>query len=256
MRATFYGRLATHSYDVGDNPPDIIALYLAAWEARGRPNPVLEPMCGTGLNLIPFLRAGADCDGVDVSPFMLERCRDHLLEAGLTCRLYEQDVVTFQGDRAYRFIFVPGGSFAMIIDHDAVRTCVKHIWNALAPGGWFLFDVRTPHQIDTFGTHEQIVQGFQELPDGSLIFSTGQWQHHEHGTLIRHLVKHEYFPNRTLHSAEVFDYRERLYTQADMQMLLTQAGFHHIEFRKAYDLNQLPAPEEGFVVIAQKDVKQ
>ncbi len=32
--------------------------------AEGKPMPVLEPMCGTGLNLLPFLEAGADIDGL------------------------------------------------------------------------------------------------------------------------------------------------------------------------------------------------
>lgn len=64
-------------------------LYLEQWQQLGRPSPVLEPMCGTGLNLLPFLEAGSDIDGLDASPFMLALCREKGTTKGLTCALYE-----------------------------------------------------------------------------------------------------------------------------------------------------------------------
>jgi SAM-dependent methyltransferase len=189
MQPSFYGRLMTHAYDIGANPPEIMALYLALWEAYGRPQPVLEPMCGTGLNLIPFLQAGAQCDGMDNSPFMLERCRRHLAAAGLTCTVYEQDITTCHVEQRYRFIFIPGGSFGLMTNTGHAQTALRQLAQALEPGGWLVFDVRTPAQIRTFGAHGQVDHRLQSYPDGSTIFSTGLWEHLEGGQIIRQWVK-------------------------------------------------------------------
>ena len=54
MVSSFYGPVEAQSYDTDDNPHEIIQFYLAEWARLGKPSPVLEPMCGTGLNLIPF----------------------------------------------------------------------------------------------------------------------------------------------------------------------------------------------------------
>jgi SAM-dependent methyltransferase len=189
MQPSFYGRLMTHAYDIGANPPEIMALYLALWEAYGRPQPVLEPMCGTGLNLIPFLQAGAQCDGMDNSPFMLERCRRHLAAAGLTCTVYEQDITTCHVDQRYRFIFIPGGSFGLMTSTGHAQTALRQLAQALEPGGWLVFDVRTPTQMRMFGAHGQVDHRLESYPDGSTIFSTGLWEHLEGGQIIRQWVK-------------------------------------------------------------------
>jgi hypothetical protein len=53
MKQSFYGSIYAFDYDVGTTTP-YTPFYLEEWERVGRPSPVLEPMCGTGLNLAPF----------------------------------------------------------------------------------------------------------------------------------------------------------------------------------------------------------
>ena len=43
----------------------------------------LDVACGTGRLLVPYLRAGLDVDGCDVSPDMVELCRDKAEREGL-----------------------------------------------------------------------------------------------------------------------------------------------------------------------------
>ena len=68
MKQSFYGSLRAQGYDIGTDQSEIVGFYLEHWARLGRPGPVLEPMCGTGLNLIPFLNSGAECSGIDSSP--------------------------------------------------------------------------------------------------------------------------------------------------------------------------------------------
>ena len=80
MNPSFYGKLYAQGYEIGTEESHIVAFYLRQWERLGKPAPVLEPMCGTGLKLIPFLQAGAHCDGLDASAHMLSECQGVLLQ--------------------------------------------------------------------------------------------------------------------------------------------------------------------------------
>ena len=64
---SYYGKLYAQSYEIGTEETHITNFYISKWEQLGKPGPVLEPMCGTGLKLIPFLQAGATGDGLDAS---------------------------------------------------------------------------------------------------------------------------------------------------------------------------------------------
>ena len=51
-----------------------IAYFQGLIERYGQP--ALDVACGTGRLLLPYLRAGLDVDGCDISPDMLTRCRE------------------------------------------------------------------------------------------------------------------------------------------------------------------------------------
>ena len=57
-------------------------------------HPALDAGCGTGRLLIPFLRAGLDVDGCDVSGDMLAYCKQAAEREGLSPRLYRQELHT------------------------------------------------------------------------------------------------------------------------------------------------------------------
>ncbi len=105
MEENTYGSLSTEAYDIiyAEPPPDALEFFLRHLESADEP--VLEPMCGSGRFLIPFLEHGIDIDGVDVSRHMLRKCfqrcvsRYDLLEEGraprtevetIELRLYER----------------------------------------------------------------------------------------------------------------------------------------------------------------------
>ena len=67
-----YGLMARYWAENNTTGPEI-AYYQQQIEKLGQP--VLDAGCGTGRLLIPFLRAGLDVDGVDVSGDMLAYCK-------------------------------------------------------------------------------------------------------------------------------------------------------------------------------------
>ena len=90
MGENAWGSLSTEAYDIifADAPTDALEFYLRRLD--NPKEPVLEPMCGSGRFLIPFLEHGVDIDGIDASRPMLQRCRQRCEMKGLTPILYEQ----------------------------------------------------------------------------------------------------------------------------------------------------------------------
>ena len=124
MPSNFYNQIHAESYDAGDQRQPLLAFYLRQWEQAGQPSPLLEPMCGTGFFLIPFLEAGADIDGLDSSPHMLAICQAKCAEKELSPRLYEQLLEDMSLPRKYGFMFIPDRSLAQIYDKEAAHECL------------------------------------------------------------------------------------------------------------------------------------
>ncbi len=127
-----YGRLR----DGADNE-----FYLR--QALESPGPVLEIGCGTGRLLCAALDRGADVEGVDLSPSMIERLKSKLgPEHGQ--RLHLADAVRLRLDRRYALILAP---FRMLSHVEAVEDqllLLDGVHQHLLPGGRFIFDVYVP----------------------------------------------------------------------------------------------------------------
>src|SRR5215212_9455797 len=115
MQLSTYGKLRSALYAADDEAPaTTLQFYLDGYAKTG--GPALEPMCGTGRFLIPFLERGIDIDGVDASPHMLQACREHGEAKGLKPQLYEQLVQEIDLPRRYGYIFMPDSQFALLYD--------------------------------------------------------------------------------------------------------------------------------------------
>lgn len=251
MSRSFYGKIRAQGYDIGTDIQEIVDFYLAQWEKLGRPQPVLEPMCGTGLMLIPFLQAGADIDGSDLSPHMLAMCRQKLDSQGLDADLYEQPLETMALPGQYNFIFISDGSFGHITNKTSAQASLRRIWEHLFPGGWFIVDVKQRSQLSLFGQPGQADFEVEDHPDGATIFTTSVWGDIVDGCVIRNWNKYERYVEGKLTDIEIFDYRERLYERSEFEEMLTTAGFAGIIATKTYE-NVEPVENKGMVFICQR----
>jgi ubiquinone/menaquinone biosynthesis C-methylase UbiE len=252
MKPSYYGPLRAQGYDIGTDVSEIMAFYVDHWKRLGRPAPLIELMCGTGLNMVWYLREGAECDGLDASGHMLDVCRRRLDELGFQSNLYEQDLESMNLSRRYEFMFIPGGSFGHIYDKSIALDCLCRMHEQLKPGGWLVLDVRPPAYMTHFGKDDEVDYDLDEYEDGATIFTAGYWQHIEQGRVIRKWNKKERFVNDVLQETEVFDYRERMYEETELRGMLEQAGFNEIQVTKAYEQDTMPSEGDGIVFTSRK----
>ena len=106
--------------------------------------PALDLACGTGRLLLPFLRAGLDVDGCDISPDMLALCGEAAEREGLRPHLYAQAMHELELPRRYRTIFVCGG-FGLGSSREQDAEALRRIHVHLEPGGMLVLDNEVPY---------------------------------------------------------------------------------------------------------------
>ena len=106
--------------------------------------PALDAGCGTGRLLLPWLRAGYDVDGCDVSVDMIARCRDQAHREGLDPNLFVQPLHKLVAPRRYRTI-VACGVFGLGSTREQDREALRRLHDALEPGGTLLLDNEMPY---------------------------------------------------------------------------------------------------------------
>ena len=252
MKPSFYGPIRAQGYDIGTDVSSIMTFYVEHWKRLGCPEPLIEPMCGTGLNMVWYLQEGAVCDGLDASSYMLDKCRKRLQDLGFQSRLYEQNLEDLTLERPYGFMFIPGGSFGHVYDKSIATACLKRMYEHLQIGGWLVVDARQPSYMSNFGQDGEVDFDLDEYEDGATIFTTGVWQHIENGRVIRKWNKMERYVDDVLIETEVFDYRERMYDEAELRGMLEAAGFSEIRVTKSYEHDVVPSSEDGIVFSCQK----
>jgi SAM-dependent methyltransferase len=101
----------------------------------------LDVGCGTCRLLLRYLEVGYDVEGVDVSSEMLAICREKAAKRGLKPILYRQSLHALELPRQYKTIFIPGGTFVLLIDREQAWEALRHIYEHLEPDGTFVFSL-------------------------------------------------------------------------------------------------------------------
>ena len=106
--------------------------------------PALDLACGAGRLLIPFLRAGLDVDGCDLSEDMLGHCAARAEEEGLNARLSVQRMSELDLPRRYKTILICE-SFGVGTTRSEDLAALHRIRDHLVPGGTLTLDIELPN---------------------------------------------------------------------------------------------------------------
>ena len=140
-RTWHYGVIARYWAEFNTGGPEIE--YFRRFVEKGD-GPALDAACGTGRLLIPWLHAGLDVDGVDVSEDMLALCRERAEREGLHPALYAQSMHQLDLPRRYRTIVVCGG-LGVGSNRANDQRALERFHAHLEPGGTLVFDNEVPY---------------------------------------------------------------------------------------------------------------
>lgn len=89
--------------------------------------------------------------GFDASGYMLEVLHAKAKPKNLGPKAWKGFVEDLKRREKYNLIFIPSGSFCLIIDPVQVEESLKAIYNHLADCGIFLFEAETLHAVPQAG---------------------------------------------------------------------------------------------------------
>ena len=226
----------------------------AFYERRLRANGgrALEVACGTGRLLLPLARDGLQVEGLDTSRDMLDRLRAKGRAMNLTPVAYQLPMQDFDLPQRYRTVFVPAGTFQILVDEAEIRAALAAFHRALEPGGEVLIPVGASADDD------QPITDWRERRNVHLAEQDAQVVVHERtqfgpaGDIVHWHLRWEVA--RAGQPKEVFfrHHRLRRYRSDELRTLLEAAGSVGIAVRRGYTGPQSSDPADDLVYSARR----
>jgi hypothetical protein len=200
-------------------------------------------MCGTGRFLIPLLEHGFNVHGFDASDHMLQSLHAKAKAKNLEPTLWKGFVEDLKRPEKYNLIFIPSGSFCLMIDLVAVKTALKTIYDHLSDDGIFLFEAET----------------LQAVPQESIWRGSVWPKANGQKIILSHLAtlqddicisfcKYELIEAGKIIHTEIEELKVRIYKQDQLIEMLKVVGFKQIRTLKAFDHSLPPADQDESIV--------
>ena len=137
-------------------------------QVKGR---TLELACGTGRVLIPTAQSGSDVTGLDLSPFMLAKCREKLTkqteDIQKRVKLIEGNMTDFSLGEKFSLITMPFRPFQHLMTVAEQKACLNCAGLHLKPQGLLVFDLFHPSPTRLL-PNPGAMQEREDFPDMSL----------------------------------------------------------------------------------------
>lgn len=225
--------------------------------------PALDVACGTGRLLLPYLRAGLDVDGCDISLDMLALCRERAQREGLSPRLHEQAMHELDLPRTYKTIYICG-SFGLGGDRqqdiEALRRCYRH----LDPGGALVLDDHLPYAHRSWKywlkeNRDDLPEPWPHSGDRRLAADGAEYELRARivgldslEQLVTSEIRVGLWRNGQLVVEEEHNLQSHSYFKNELLMMLEKAGFGDVKVQGDYTEAEATAEHDILVFIATK----
>jgi len=164
-----YQGIAARVYDaVWDGEYDDLPFY--SWLLGPPFGRLLELGCGTGRILLPLAREGWRCEGVDISPDMLEICGRKAEEDNLPVELHHQRIERLNLAKRFDRIIIPGFTFQHLTDLPTARRALRRIREHLKARGRLILSLFHPWEsLKNGGERSWKLRSSTTLEDGNRV---------------------------------------------------------------------------------------
>ena len=256
-----YGLVAQWWAEFNTTGPKI-AYFQKCIERYGQP--ALDVACGTGRLLVPYLQAGLDVDGCDISSDMLTLCQAKAAREGFTPQLYSQAMHELDLPRTYKTIFACG-SFGLGGERLHDKEALRRLYQYLEPGGVLVFDHHLAYKNATAWQY-WVTEKRKQLPKAWS--ASGERRRASDGTeyemrmrlvdidpleqLMTLQIRIEAWREGQLIAEEENILKERLYFKNELLLMLEQTGFRDVGVYGDYTETEATAEHAILVCMAKK----
>ncbi|EJQ51204.1 Uncharacterized protein BWINRASL_02428 [Bacillus mycoides] len=229
---TYYGELCTKIYESDKSMAAGKELDFYLSFAKDKNIKVLEPMCGNGRMLIPFMQNGVDIEGFDLSEDMLKMCKEKAEQLNLKPVVSQERIEKFHGNKKYDLIMIPIGSFSLLPDN-LVDISLQNMKYNLKKNGKLLLTVvqagsETEQILDWMETNRKEI-------NKELIVEYRKVSYDEAQKLLNIKLKYEVIHDEKIAETEIMDFPIRLYDLKEFENILIANGFSQIVVHEIKD---------------------
>lgn len=226
-------------------------------KAGGR---TLELGCGTGRVLIPTAAAGCEITGLDLSPYMLEKCRVKLAkesrEARLRTKLVRGNMTGFKTGKTYKLITIPFRPFQHLIKVKDQKDCLDCIRHHLAANGLLVFDIFNPNPArlvpnSRYSKEKEDIPE-TELPDGRKLSRASRmagWHREQQYNDIELIYYVTHPSGKTQRLVQAFPMR--YYYRYELEHLLELSGFRVVDLFGNFDRSAFTPDSPEMIFVAE-----
>ncbi|MES9698034.1 class I SAM-dependent methyltransferase [Bacillus sp. JJ927] len=229
---TYYGDLCTKIYESDKSIAAGKELEFYLSFIKDKNIKVLEPMCGNGRILIPFIQNGVDIEGFDISEDMLKVCKEKAEKLNLKPVVSQGRIEEFHTDKKYDLIMIPIGSFSLLPD-SLVENSLQNMKNNLKENGKLLLTVvqggsETEQILDWIETNRKEI-------NNELIVEYRKVSYDKVQKLLNIKLKYEVIHDEKIAETEIMDFPIRLYDLKEFENILIANGFSQIVVHEIKD---------------------
>ena len=222
LKQNYYGSLCTEMYEILHDkaPQDELNFYLF-YAKKGMK--ILEPLCGSGRFLVPFLERGFDISGIDLSEEMLAKLR----EKAPLAKVLQGDITEYTTDERYDYIFISSGSVSLFTDIELCKQILYKLRGLLAPKGKFVFAVDTVANRCEDDEEYKSAVSVKTKEGFDLILKSKNYYDEESQTQFSPGIYELYYNDELLQS-EPMQFQTHLYKFNEMEGYLREIGFSRV----------------------------
>ena len=229
MEKVYYGALCTEVYESDKSVAydKELAFYLSFADKTMK---VLEPMCGNGRMLLPFMQAGINIDGFDMSDEMLRMCKEKGRKLSLEPNVEINKIEDFHTDKKYDLVMIPIGSFSLL-PNNLVDRSLQNMKSVLQSDGRLLITiVTTPSEVEEIP--EWVKTNEIEMGQGRIL--EYRKVHFQNKELFIQL-KYESLRNGQVVKTELMDFPIQVYELGEFEQVLKKNGFKEVVIHTVED---------------------
>jgi SAM-dependent methyltransferase len=228
----YYGELCTKVYESDKSIAGEKEMEFYLSFVKDKTMKVLEPMCGNGRMLIPFMEKGVDIEGFDISEEMLKVCRQKAEQLNLMPTVFCEKIEDFKSEKKYDLILIPFGSFSLLSDELAERG-LDNLKTVLKDEGKILLTTVT--RYNGIEDIPEWVETNRKQFDHETIVEYKKVHFDETNNLLKMQLKYESYQREKLEKTEIMDFPMRLYNPGEFEDRLKSKGFQNVVVHEVKD---------------------
>jgi SAM-dependent methyltransferase len=208
---------------------------------------ILDLGCGPGLYTQRLAKMGYRVTGIDFSTLSIEYAKQRAASEELEIFYINEDYIHYNYPAKYATILMIYCDFG-VLDESSKVTLLSKVYEALQPGGVFVFDVFRPQRYAGYNDSRtwSCSEGGFWRPGPHLCLHSGSW-YEESGI---HLDQYIIFEDTS--GLEIYNIWDKTYTVEEISALLKQQGFVDPEFYNSFSGEAMTEEHDTLCVIARK----